>query len=366
MSRRMGKSSMRKTTLREIRQSFGRYMAILAIVALGVGFFSGLQAATPDMLESADAYLQEQELFDFRLVSTLGFDKDAAEYFEGEEGVRAAEGAYTSDVLVTVEDGEESVLTAHTLLEVQNQPVLTEGRMPENGQECVVDATAFSDADIGKTLKISVNNEEDTSDSFAHKEYTIVGLVNSPYYINYERGTTSLGTGKVAGFFYLLPEGFDTDYYTEIFVRLSDNALIYSDEYEQLADKAEAVLEPLTEEAANARYDRLLDEAQSEIADAEAELSEETAKAEEELADAKKELDDARTELEEGQRQIEDGEAQIAEARQEISERESQLADLRTQLEEARAQLEQGRASLSAMAGQAEGDAALAETLAGQ
>lgn len=32
------KSTILKTTLREIRESLGRYMAILAIVALGVGF----------------------------------------------------------------------------------------------------------------------------------------------------------------------------------------------------------------------------------------------------------------------------------------------------------------------------------------
>ena len=63
---------LKKSTLREIKQSFGRYISILLIIALGVGFFSGLKVAKDGMIETADAYLEQTDLYDFKLISTLG------------------------------------------------------------------------------------------------------------------------------------------------------------------------------------------------------------------------------------------------------------------------------------------------------
>ena len=83
------KSSMIKTTVREIRESLGRYMAILAIVALGVGFFVGLKVTRPAMLDTAGRDLEEKELYDLRLISTLGFDEtDVEQAARGREGCR--------------------------------------------------------------------------------------------------------------------------------------------------------------------------------------------------------------------------------------------------------------------------------------
>ena len=121
------RSSMKKTTLREIKNSFGRWFAILAIVALGVGFFAGLMMTTPSMLQTGSDYINEKELYDLRLLSTLGFEKDAVELFEGNEDLEAVEGAVSSDFLAQTEDGESFVLMAQTLLDVQNQVVLVDG-----------------------------------------------------------------------------------------------------------------------------------------------------------------------------------------------------------------------------------------------
>ncbi len=76
-------NGMFKTTIREIKKSLGRYMAILAIVMLGVGFFTGLKATTPAMIATEGAYLEEQDFFDFRLLSTIGFDMGAEEAISG-------------------------------------------------------------------------------------------------------------------------------------------------------------------------------------------------------------------------------------------------------------------------------------------
>ena len=85
------KSTILKTTLREIRESLGRYMAILAIVALGVGFFTGLKVTKPAMLKAGGEYLEDNNLYDLRLLSTVGFDEQDVKAINSREGVEIAE-----------------------------------------------------------------------------------------------------------------------------------------------------------------------------------------------------------------------------------------------------------------------------------
>lgn len=349
------KSSMKKTTRREIRASFGRYFAILAIVALGVGFFVGLMVTTPAMVKTGGDYMNRLELYDMRLVSTLGFEKDAAELFAGKEGIEAAEGAVSADFLATEEDGRDRVLAAQTLLETQNQIELVSGRFPEAPDEVVADASLYPESAVGSTIRVSEENPETTAELFAFKEYKIVGTAHAVYYVNYERGATTLGNGRVGGFVYLLPEGFDTDYYTEVFLRLEDDYEIYSDEYEAAAKELKAWAEPLAQQAAAARYDGIIEDAQEEIDDAKKTLREETADAKAELAEAEQELADGQAEIEDGKEQLADGRQQIADAKAELSSRQAELdrsrqelADGRAELEAGLLQLEQGKAQLNA------------------
>lgn len=334
------KASMRKTTYREIRSSLGRYFAIFAIVALGVGFFVGLTVTTPAMVRTGGAYLNGHELYDLRLVSTLGFDRDAVERFRQDGRLQAAEGAVSADFLALDGQGESRVLTAQTLLEVQNQLELTAGRMPEAADEVVADAGLFLESDLGSTIRVSQDNPEETTELFSRREYTIVGLANSSYYVNYERGSTSLGNGRIAGFVYLLPAGFDTDYDTEIFLRLRQDYELYSAEYEEAEEALKDWVEPLTRQAAQERYDRLVAEGEAKIAEAEEELAGQTADAKAELADAEAELARGEKELSDGEEKLADGRRQLAAARKELEEQKRQLEAQRQQLEAQKQQLE--------------------------
>lgn len=358
------KSSMRKTTRREIRASFGRYFAILAIVALGVGFFVGLMVTTPAMVKTGGDYMNRLELYDLRLVSTLGFDQDAPELFAGKEGIEAAEGAVSADFLATEEDGRDRVLTAQTLLETQNQIELVSGRLPEAPDEVVADASLYPESAVGSTIRVSEENPETAAELFAYKEYKIVGTAHSVYYVNYERGATTLGNGRVGGFVYLLPDGFDTDYYTEVFLRLEQDYEIYSDEYKAAAGELELWAEPLAQQAAQARYDRIVADAQEEIDDAKKTLREETADAKAELAEAEQELADGEAKLADGKKQLADGRAKIGDAKAELSSRQKELDKSRQELANGRAeleagllQLEQGKAQLNAAIAAAQGSA---------
>ena len=348
------RSSMKKTTRREIRNSFGRYLAILSIVSLGVGLFAGLMVSTPDMIRAGGDYMNENDLYDVRLVSTLGFDRDAVELVVGIDGLKAVEGAVSTDFLAVDYSGEELVLTAQTQLEVQNRVVLISGRMPEAADECVVDADAFPEEAVGTVLTVSDNNEEETKDLFSGTEYKIVGRVNASAYVNNERGTSTLGNGRIRGFVYLPADGFTDEYYTEIFLRMDRDYVLYSDEYEAAAEDLEDRAEPVAKEAAMQRYEDILSEAQTEIEDAEAKLEEETGKAKKELEDARIELEDGEKEIQDGETQLADAEAQLDSSREEIESGWRELAQNERELADGRSQAQAGQQQLSQARGQLE------------
>ena len=357
---------MWKTTYREIRQSFGRYAAILAIVALGVGFFVGLMVVTPAMVRNGGRYLNNHDLYDLRLLSTLGFEKDSVDAFTGREDIKAVEGAVSSDFLAMDESGKSRVLVAQTLLEVQNQVELKAGRLPEAADEIVVDSSLFSKDDIGKTIQVSDENLEETADLFAYDVYTIVGIADASYYINYQRGSTTLGTGRVSGFVYMLPDGFDTDYYTELFVRLDQNDRIYSDAYKAKIEDLKTWAEPIAEQEAQNRYDSLKADAQQKVDDAQKELRDQTADARTDLEEAKQKLTDGQKELADGKEQIADAKKQLQQAKQTLAQKQTELNNGRAQLVDGRSQLEAGQAQLDSARAQLNAAIAAAQSAGSQ
>lgn len=317
------KSMMRRTTLREVKQSFGRFFAILAIIALGVGFYAGLTVTKSAMVQTTDHYLKDQAFFDYRLLSTLGFEKADVEALAEEENVAAAEGSFFLDVL----SEDEEVVRLHSITQELNLLKVTEGRMPETSAECVVDAKVYPEGVIGSKLILSENNDPDTLDQLTAREFTIVGRVQSPYYMNFERGTTSIGNGKVSCFAYLPADSFDMDYYMEIFVRFDQQAQIYSEEYLDYLEEKEALWEELCEERAALRYESVLAEATEELEDARNELETRKADAQAELDDALADLQDAETQIEDSEAQIKDGEKQLEDGEKTLAEQEKQLQD---------------------------------------
>ena len=278
-------SGMIKTTIREIKGSLGRYMAILAIVMLGVGLFSGLKATTPAMIATESAYLTEQNFFDFRLLSTVGFTEESVEALSELTEIADAEGAVSVDAICAMGD-KSDIYKFHTVPEKINRVVLTAGRMPESANECLLDSAMYGEDAIGTQITVTDDNNEDTLEMFGERTFTAVGIVRTPYYINFERGTTSIGDGRIAAFLYVPREAFDCDYLTEIYVTASEKYDVYTDEYEDYIDAITDGVEEETELLAWGRYEELLVTAQEKIDDAQMELDDKKAEAEEELDDA--------------------------------------------------------------------------------
>ena len=181
---------------REIKTHPGRYLAILAIVALGVGFYAGLFVIEDAMLNTTNSYIIEHNLYDFSVSTTLGLYEDDVAQLEKLEGIKHAEGMIAADAICQGNAGSEQILHFMSIPEKIALPQLVAGSMPQNSDECLADGNRYTEDDIGKKITLK---DADT-DTFAHTEYTIVGIANSVEFINYQRGSTSLGGGSVTSF----------------------------------------------------------------------------------------------------------------------------------------------------------------------
>ena len=161
-------SAWRKNNLRELRHSIGRYLAILSIIALGVGFFAGLKAAKPAMLLTGQDYLNETKFYDFRLITTLGLTQEDERYFASLDGVAAAEGAVSVDAVAET-GGRERTVKILTLTDRVNLPKLTAGRMPQTASECLADTHRFSEKD--RSVKLSCNDNNSEQKRKKHKKF---------------------------------------------------------------------------------------------------------------------------------------------------------------------------------------------------
>lgn len=261
----------------------------MAIIALGVGFFTGIKVTKPAMVASVNEFYRDHNFYDFRLLSTYGFTDDEVEKMQGHPEVLTAEGGYSTDFLFLSADDKEAALKCMSLPEDINTVELATGRLPEADNECVLDAskidtTSFEEDLIGTKIVIADSNSDTIKDSFKYKEYTIVGLVYSPLYISFERGTTNLGNGKLEGFMYILKNGFELEYYTEMYAKCQDDYEIYEEDYEELIEELTPDIKEYLLSNATDRYKDLLEEVDTEYNEAVATIKEEvTAQVEEEF-----------------------------------------------------------------------------------
>ena len=338
-----------KDIVRSIRHSLGRFVAIAAIVALGCGFYAGLRMTAPDMKLAADAYYDSTDLMDIRVVSTLGLTDEDIEALRDVPGVSGVEAAYSADVLATLND-EQYVMRVHSLspsaatavktdagaissddANYLNRLDLVEGRWPTSANECVIfnDRVMSGPSSLGDTVTVdpSVGNVQDT---LAETEFTVVGRVHSPLYVSStSMGTSTIGSGTIEQFMYVLPEAFDADMpYVEAYVSVEGAAELPadSDAYDDRVAGVVAAIEGIAPAREQARVDDLKAEAQADLDEARAEYEKEEARAKTELADARAELDAAKEELDEGQRKLDAAASTLSASEKKIKDGEKEYA----------------------------------------
>ena len=339
--------ALRKEFWMEIRKSKSRFISILLIVALGVAFFSGIQASSPDMRYSGDAYYDESSLMDIKVVGTMGLTSDDVSSIESIDGIESAEGAWSTDVMCG-EGQKQKVLHIESINDTVNKLDVQEGRLPEKSGEIFLDSTFASTNEYKVGDKVALREDGD-SPLLVTTEYTVVGTGRSPLYISFNRGNTTLGTGEVNGFGYVLPEDFDQEIYTQIYVTVhgAKGLTSYTDGYENLIAKIKDRVENIADDRCQIRLAAVKADAQEEINDAQKKLDDGKKEADEKLADAKEELDKGEKDLEDGRQEYEDGKSQLEDAKTELADGKKQLEDAKTELADGKTQLEDAKAQLA-------------------
>lgn len=324
----------RKMLLQSIRGTLGRFLAILGIVALGVGFYAGIKSSQPDMLRSADEYLHRQRMYDLQLMSSLGLAKSDPAAFRQLPGIKAAEGACFADAYARVGESDEEVWHFQTLTSEVAIPDLTLGRMPENSGECLGDALAFKAEDLGRHIVLTASNSEDTLEHFTRSDFTVVGLARSPRYISTDRGSSELGSGRPAGFVLLPAAAFADSVYHELLLWLDLPGELYSEEYADALQHMRPPIETLLNRRGVLRSEQLKRENNAE------------------LVRARKELDDGWSEyrlgLQRSARELAEGEQKLLAAETQLEVGRTALAENEKQIREQWAELEENRQTLQA------------------
>ena len=364
-------SAFGKDLRRSITHSWGRFLAIAIIAALGAGFYAGLRMTGPDMRLAGDEYYDGTSLADVRVVSTIGFDEAQIDALRDVEGVSAVMPAREADAISEL-DGVQYTLCFQSLdvdaaqastcddgFTVQssdnsylNRPVLKSGTWPTKSDECLLssDTVWQTDVHIGDKVRL-IEGTQDLDDSFAEREFTVVGFVNSSYYTcSTNVGSTSLGSGRLTSFVFVPDSAFADDYpITEAFIAVDGARDLpwASDAYQAKVDEVANRIDAIADDLKASRIEGLQ-------ADAQATLDEKRAEYEQKKADALAQLDDGQATLDDSKAQLDSAAAELESAKATIAQSESQLASGRAQYESGVAELADQRSQAQAALAQAQ------------
>ena len=290
------KKSLLKNNIKEISKTRRRFISILIMAFLGVGFYAGLNATSPDMLESLDSYADNSNMYDIQVISTLGLTDDDINAIKQIDGIDKVYGLQTKDALSKAE-GKEKVCKIIEYNENINKPNVSTGRMPETSNECLLDSRYTIEEDVNSLIgkKVILENDdtnEDGSKVLTQTEFTIVGIAETPIYISNERGNTSIGNGSIGYYIYTKDDVINLDYYTEICATVKDanKYVTNSDEYLNTINPVKEKVEAIKTEREQARYQELIDKANKKIDDAQAEYDLKKAEVDSQLQYAQKSM----------------------------------------------------------------------------
>ena len=249
------KRALLKDSLKEIKNTYKRFISILLMAFLGVGFFAGLRATSPDMVRTIDKYYNNQSVYDIQVLSTLGLTDEDIKELSKIENVEKVHGSYETDGKIEIDSKE--IIAKFITLEELNKPILIDGELPQNENECAVEQTFLTtnNKKIGDIIQVEIdditNDNGEKIPYLKQKEIKIVGTVQSPLYVSRDRGTSKLGAGKVNYYIYITEQNINVqDIYTSIYLQVTNarNYITSSEEYENYIKEVTNKIENIKEE----------------------------------------------------------------------------------------------------------------------
>ena len=328
------KKALLRDSIKEIKNTYKRFISILVMAFLGVGFFAGLRAASPDMLDTIDKFYRDSQVFDIKILSTLGLTESDIEALKNIDGVENVAGSYEVDGKIEL-DKKEIITKLITVGDI-NKPILLDGNLPQNVDECAVEES-FLEANnkkIGDIIQVDVektkNDNGDEIEYLKNNQLKIVGTIQSPLYVSRDRGTSKLGNGKINYYMYISKDNINAnEIYTSIYITAKTTEQTASTKYEDYIEQIKNNIEEIKSEREQARRNQLVELANGKVADAENELNTQKQEAETKINDAEKELQEARKKIEDGEKEIvtnkKNADTQFTNAQKEIDYARTQL-----------------------------------------
>ncbi len=326
--------SYRKNILREMKGNMSRMVSLFGIVALGVMMLTGLMSFAPSMRIAGQKYYTNQNVFDIRVLSTLGLSESDISAIAAVEGVEAVEPVKYQDVEAQWQGREDTTVVRLQQLpadpetdteENMNRLVLLSGRMPEKADECVVHVVGYSDAvELGSVLTLP-----DDTENVSRKQFTVVGTVQDPLHFSTDKESSTAGDGQLDAIVFVPDGSLTADYYTICYIKAENAAQYdhYSDEYQAAVDAVTKNIEAISDGQCTARRAELIEDANAQLADAREEYDSQKAEADRQFAEAEAQLNAAQKQLDSAKAQLEDGEAQLAQQKESLPDTMQNGAD---------------------------------------
>ena len=358
----MKKKALLKDTLREIHKSLGRFISIFMIVAIGVAFFAGVRASVPDMKGTADKYFDDYNLMDYRIMSTIGMTKDDVRDLKEVKGIEGVYGSHSMDV-INMRNNEQRVFKLMSMpMNVKqddknyiNQIRVLEGRLPIASNECVIERDTIhpTGLQLGDLITFTSGTDEDISEALKQNTFKIVGVVNMPYYLSYEKGSSTIGSGVINNYAIIPEDNFKGEYYTEIFATAAGAKALnsYDDVYFDHIKPVTRRIKSVVEKNVDTRFDDIKAEAMKKIKAGRKEYNANKKLFDEQIEDAKQALKDGKRELEIGQRELDDNKLATNDM---FREQTAIIRENERELERGKRELEQAKIQFDIQSAQAE------------
>lgn len=241
-----------KNTLVKIKKTFGRYISLLAIILIGLGFFAGITVFSPSIKNMMNNDYKESNLMDFKIVSSTGISDNDINTVKNISGIKEVVPSYSIDVL-----NNEKSIRVHSLTDV-NKVNLIDGRMPEDDNECLADDNNYKLGDI-------ITITSDTDNLLSVSEYKVVGTINSVLYLFNDYGNSTVGDGKLDSFIFINEDNFLLEKYTEMYIVTNSDLKAYTKEYDSYILKFEDELLRVSKVREKETYDELFNEVKNEV-----------------------------------------------------------------------------------------------------
>lgn len=245
------KTKLLKHIFMKIKDNYKRFLSLICMAFLGVGFYAGIQSSSPDMLKTLDNFYDENNVYDISVISNVGLTEDDLLKLSKIKNVELAINIQEKDTYLEIEENNYVVKLIEYNSQMNNV-YIKEGRLPKNSNEVSVDNALLENNNLKLGDYITIDG----------KKYSIVGNVISPLYFSAERPNSNLGSGKVDYYIYVYNGSLDLEAYSNIYITVkgAKKYLTNSDSYKKLINNVKKDIDLIKDKQQDIRYDELYSE----------------------------------------------------------------------------------------------------------